>query len=697
MAKTIAIVIVVILFASQAQAATLYRDTVACTGNYSITNRTCTGSDGNSYTTNATAIAAMSAGDTILVRSGTYDDRVSFVSRTGSPSTVRTFKAYPGETVTFRSTTTSSYGLLVSSSSYVTIENIIIDGVLSISTLSNRIEGSSTSNITINNVTFKNWIDGNGLYITAASNVTISGGAFQDNGDYTSCTTGKLQYGVYVHDGTNITIEKTVISGNANGGAHFYPGPITDLTFRKNDVHGNSRCSAVTIGGVIAASDSTGGNMSGVRIYSNVIYGNPAVTTQGNGGGIRIYATGGRSVTGTEIYRNTIYNHQANSGTAYGINIQAGASGTLIKNNHVIGNQSGQIADAGTGTVSSGNRATGALTDCTVSTTNFTQKSGSSCIDAGVDDGLPANGSPDVGAFETVVFSSCSVESGATSSIVVNYVNNVAPPLLPSTGVTTFTARKNAVANALTGTVVRSGDSAFILPVTNPYAGGDPIDISISTNNITDSSLIGGTINQPLVQSLTNQSCTNNVAGVSYTLTQAKFELHYPLGSETAPVILPDGISNGEDYQNYPIRKSGKIRMRMALVCGGANCPDTAFNLRYSTGGGYSNVPDAFDSGNIRFCGDQGGDEPDNGAVTTNQLSTAGTFVPGGIIYTSNAIPTIVGLNNGYKTEMEYCVQFDTDATGNYDFRMYTQSGVALNTYTITPRLVVTEGSSGGQ
>lgn len=68
------LVLIVLLCSCNADAATRYVDSTAgaCTGNYSIANRNCTGSDGNSYATIQAALNAMSAGDTIYMRGGTY-------------------------------------------------------------------------------------------------------------------------------------------------------------------------------------------------------------------------------------------------------------------------------------------------------------------------------------------------------------------------------------------------------------------------------------------------------------------------------------------------------------------------------------------------------------------------------------------------------------------------------------------------
>ena len=74
-------VFIVIFFVlnSPLLAATIYVDATPggnCSGNYSIANKNCTGSDGYSYTTIQAAVNAHSSGDTIYIRTGTYTERV---------------------------------------------------------------------------------------------------------------------------------------------------------------------------------------------------------------------------------------------------------------------------------------------------------------------------------------------------------------------------------------------------------------------------------------------------------------------------------------------------------------------------------------------------------------------------------------------------------------------------------------------
>ena len=161
--------------------------------------------------------------------------------------------------------------------------------------------------------------------------------------------------------------------------------------------------------------------------------------------------------------------------------------------------------------------------------------------------------------------------------------------------------------------------------------------------------------------------------------------------------MLPHGLAStgaAENFSSLKVYPGGAVRIRFALVTGGADAPPTGFHLYFSTGGAYAVVPDSFGAGNVKFCG-VAANLPTNGSATTDQLSTAGTFVAGGLILTSSAIPTIT-MANGNKTELEYCVAFDSDASGTYTFRVYQQDGTALNTYTVTPSVVMTTVAAGG-
>jgi hypothetical protein len=83
-------------FSSTGWAATYYVDATPgadCSSNYSIANRNCSGSDGTSYDTLTEAVAvATTAGDTVYIRSGTYNERL-LPAASGTSNDPITFEA----------------------------------------------------------------------------------------------------------------------------------------------------------------------------------------------------------------------------------------------------------------------------------------------------------------------------------------------------------------------------------------------------------------------------------------------------------------------------------------------------------------------------------------------------------------------------------------------------------------------------
>lgn len=491
-------------------------------------------------------------------------------------------------------------------------------------------------------------------------------------------------HGAYIQ-GDDVTIEHSWFHDNGNGGLQFYnswpdsDGRADRAILRYSIVEDN-----VVGPGVAAESNDC-------VIHNNIIRRN------GSSSGAGIALGYGGSLR-CQVFNNVIYANASGSGTGLIFGNYGSASNGSAKNNIIFGHATEVLVNANsTGVTLSHNACSAsdscgstskltisAITACTVSTTDFTQKAGSSCIDTGTSVGLAYNGSaPDIGPHETFTFASCEVPSDSTSSIRITFNNNLHPPLQTPT---TFTARKNGSSNVLSGAATVVGDNVVNLPLTDSYAGGDTADISWSSGSLSDSALIGGTSNQPFLTILSNQSCTNNAAGApSFTLTQADFEYHGVYGLEASP-----DVRGAENATTYTVVKGGAARIRISVVCAVADCAPVGLYLYYAQGGAYAVVPNEFASGNVAFCGSTytGSLIPSNGAVTTNQLSTSGTFVAGGVIFSSQATPTVT-LDNGNKTELEYCVRFDTDATGDYTFRLYNQEDYALSTYSHTPTVTV--------
>lgn len=516
------------------------------------------------------------------------------------------------------------------------------------------------------------------------------------------------RYGIY-NTQNNVTIDRVNFYDFKGYAIHNYSdfGPVNNATISRNYIHGAAMS---TQSGYAASCTGVITNGSGTVVTRNVIDLSTceAGADVGSSHGIWVGFQASASVIATH---NLIY-----APRGHGLRIGSSPTGAQVFQNNIVFGQAGSAISNGSSAVvtnthnacaASANCATSnkitiaALTSITVSLTDFTHKVGSLGIDQGVIRGDAFNGAaPDLGPFETLLFSSCQVPVGAATKIQATFVNNVAPPLLPSSGATTFTARKNAASNPLSGLATRVGDNILELTVTNSYIGGDAADISWVSGNLTDSSLIGGELNQKYLTSLTNQSCANNLAGVAFTFTQAGYEWHSLYGLEPSPIIRPLGSPStgaAENISRMVMIPGGSIRLRFAITCTGADCPATGFVVRYArNGGSYTALPDGYTADNVAFCGVLSHPYiPANVTATTNQLSTAGTFVPGAILFTTGAIPSIDLAQNG-KTEMEYCIKTDADTSANdtFDFRVYRETGEAL-TYSVTPRLTIVEPMAG--
>lgn len=666
-----------------------------------------TGSDSNDgssgspwLTLQKCAAAPVAAGDTCIVRDGTYSVAGRFLllitssqgSASGTAASPITIKAENLHGAKLTQTT----GVGQATTIYVSRPYYIIDGFEIDGTGVTYDTGSTTNH------------SGVAVY---SSNVTVRHMHIHDIAR-TQCSNSPYgNAGLFLGTGTtNVTFELNLIHTvgrlrNGESGCStsifqhdhgIYITRATDLTIRRNVIYDTNRGYPINI--YHTSTDTH----TRYKIYHNTIAGrSPTGVPNGQ------IVTGGIWVDG-EIKNNLFYQPDADR-VINTFNLSASSSGNVVSYNRTNVDLPGSAPLWGTSTPAgftySNNteNSTIGFTDaaCTQSdggceNDDFTLAASANAIDSGTNVSLPYNGSaPDQGAFETFSFSACEVPVGEATTIRATWINNVNPPLLPASSITGVTARKNTVSNTITASA-RVGDGQIDFTTTNSYAGGDTADISASSTNITDSALIGGTLNQPWVGTLSNQSCTNNITGVSYTFTQAAYEFRYPYGTEAGAIVLPWGSSSAENFSGLKVRPNGKVRIRFSIVCDGASgCPDTAFYLYSYNGSSYELVPDSFSTQNIAFCGADTTDIPVNGSATTDQLSTSGTFRAGGFVSSANAIPTVTGLLDTNKTEMEYCVKFDTDASGSYSLRMGKQDGSAL-TYTNTASLVITPDAAGG-
>ena len=116
------------------EAATKYLSTTAvCTGNYSIAGDNCTGTDGDSFNSWTTAIAALTAGDTLYVRTSSRTLTASQSTTWPTTATVTnriTIAAYPDEVVTLTKTAATHRVIQPAGAveSYLTFQGFVIDG-----------------------------------------------------------------------------------------------------------------------------------------------------------------------------------------------------------------------------------------------------------------------------------------------------------------------------------------------------------------------------------------------------------------------------------------------------------------------------------------------------------------------------------------------------------------------------------------
>lgn len=543
------------------------------------------------------------------------------------------------------------------------------------------------------------------LYNTAGSGVMLTSS--------TGANTTKTQYAVIknsvIHDvrlgGTSgycvyaqsqdITIEHVECYRAKGWGFHFYTGTSNTpnrAVIRYNYVHDILPGTQIFCGGIVVYG-------TGHKVYNNVVdigstaCPSPAVYS----GAIDLRGTGST----IETYNNTV---QSVAGD--GVRISSVATSAIVKNNlfgafpngnAVVNSGSAALTATHNGCTgaqfcgSTGKVTISAITGCAPSTTDFTQKSGSSCVDAGVNVGNPYNGgAPDIGAFEVFTFASCEVPFGAANTIRLTFTSNAN---VLGDVLTTFTARRNGTNNALTGAATKIGDTIVSLPLTTTYGAGDSADWSWASGGFSDHAQIGGTLNQPFLP-VTNVACTNNAGGApTYSLTQAAFQYRGVYGPENTT-----DIRGPENLASYEVVVNGAARVRIAVTNAVSNAPSLGLVLRYArNGGAYTVMPGSFGADGIAMCANR---YPAIGVVsgtsTTSQLSTSGTFVPGAVVLEALAIPTITGLNVGYKTELEHCVAWDETASGTYTFRLYEQSGAALGTYTQTPSAVIVPPRGGG-
>lgn len=684
---------IIVLFAPPLYATTYY---VSTTGS-DAANGTSTGTAW--LTPQKCATPPVAAGDTCILRDGTYSTTGPQVilisssqsSASGTAANPITIKAENDHGAKLVQTTRSGGGAAVTiyvSRPYYVIEGFEIDGTGvtydTSSTISHAGVGIYANNVTVrknhihhiartqcSNSPFGN----SGVFMnTGLSNILIERNKIHTIGRLRNAESGcsttiwQNDHGIYITWGTNVTIQRNLIYDTNRG-------YCLNIYSASTSVH------------------------TGYKIYNNTFAGRPVSGSPTPSGQI---ITGGIWTNGQ--IKNNLFYGPTTSVIIQRFNLSASSSGNTVSSNRTNLDITGADFMFGgatpTGFTSTSNTENVSLgftnAACTQSDggceqNNFTLTAASTAIGNGENVGLPCNAGCDQGAFQTFNFASCEVPNDAANTIRVTFTSNA--NLLGST-LTTFTARKNTVSNVLTGSASKIVDTIVSLPLTSSYVGGDTADISWATGGLTDNAAIGGNVNQPFVQTLTNQSCTNNAGGApTYSLDVLNFRWLGVFGSETS--LDWRGIEN---LSTLNVVKNGGARVRVAVKDSTSNAPPFGVILYYKKNGGSATiVPSTPGADGIAMCENSYANiGVESGAATTDRLSTSGTFVPGAVVLRAAAIPTITGLDTGFKTELEYCIRWDGTASGVYTFFLFEQNGNPVGTTAVPSATIITSQAAGG-
>lgn len=534
------------LLPSLAMATTRYVDGspgTNCSGNYSIANRTCTGTDGNSYLHVNGATALMGAGDTTYVRGGTYTGEGTIrLGTTGTQAQPIVLRNYPGESPVIDWGDASPFSvstnqLLIQKTGtlgeigWITIQGLELkNGWAPI-----NLEGAHDIVISQNYVH-----DNRGGLGLIGKNILIDRNRIIHNGDFVLCTQQpsncSVNHGIYAI-GSNWTITHNIIShGLAYGiqvaGYAFNASTMPDTTY------------------------------SGA---SNFLIANNTIAYEANRGAIILW-NNGTAPSGTIIKNNILFQNNLSGGTGgsnpSGVDFLGSSTGGIINNNTFYANGTANTTFAGScsGCYTTSNNSTSTnpnMTSTPLSTYNnvpanpdFTLTSSSAAaIDTGVAiSGLSYNGTaPDAGAYESFGYSSASINTNLLDLTLGMSLNT---PVLPASGATGFTVSCTGAGcgtptvssvNILQGssTVLRLSLSGI---TGNACAGGQTWTVTYNPGTVTDSALIGNSLNQSMF-AFSSKAVTNNCTGGGAT-EPAGAHIIYHLDDNTGTTAT-DSSGNG--------------------------------------------------------------------------------------------------------------------------------------------------------
>lgn len=434
-------------------------------------------------------IACLSAGDTLVIANGTYNERIDDNIPSGSSGAPTIIRAENNRQATMQPSGSSTPIIWISHNaarSYITVDGLVLDGVnTSPPIFLFQVQNGSSSNISILNMEIKNAPNYNacssgnntvGIGLPSGTNFLIKNnwihniGLDDANEPPGACSGGDHYFYSYCIYGPleSSTVEDNDLGPCSSYGYHAYPSGA-NVTFRNNYVHDN--------GGPVLFTEPEGN-----LLYNNVIVNNDGARAGGNGG----IELGGLSGA-INIYNNTIYN---NGGPC--ISLGGVGTGGNVKNNICYANGNDAVVNSAGNTISTNLFSNPSFVS--VGDNDYRITSSSTARDAGATIGTvttdkngvtrPQGSAYDIGAYEfgdvagptatRLVFSTepQTVGSGVTMNTLVvravdntgaidtSYTTNIVLTLLrtvPTTGLTAVADsqetvdQNNVASNAIDG------------------------------------------------------------------------------------------------------------------------------------------------------------------------------------------------------------------------------------------------------
>lgn len=375
-------------------------------------SNTNSGSISDPFKTIQSGVSALKPGDTLLIRGGTYSEKVT-IPNSGSSDGLITVKNYPGEKVIISGANTAGANLTISNKSYIRIEGLDLCNNSGNDTPKGiSISGAGTDIQIVNNkvygITSSSNAHGIAVYgtnsTTPVTNLLIEGNEIYDcklgqseslvlNGNVTKFKVINNK----IHDNDNIGIDFIGYEGTAGSGETdrardgLCAGNIVyNISSKNNPTYNDYGADGIYVDGgkniiiegnyvrncdigIELASEHKGKTTDNITVRNNLILDCTNYAALVFGGA----STSNGTATNIKIYNNTVYN----ADTALVV-ANANSSTNEVKNN--IFNKANTVIEGNKGNNIIENNMTLNAQFVNPSSGDFELKEGSPCIDAGV-------------------------------------------------------------------------------------------------------------------------------------------------------------------------------------------------------------------------------------------------------------------------------------------------------------------------